>query len=271
MVCETSILGSRDLDFGEDASRLTTRRNQRMRGRNLQLARPMRLLWRLVALPCAVLLLVAYSTQAGTVLQFAQVNAADTVTATESDGVTTLSTAGNPVMDGGPSSIAVTLTNFNGAPAPPIPVFETFIGVTSTGTATMSGGQIAQLFSGTIEFTVNPGPASASNPDFLTATFTNAVFLGTTNSASLTVSAPDLTLSSSMATFGTVTGMAIGFSGINSTPLGINNGSVASFTAQNSGTFSAAAVPEPSTLCLASFATAIGALAYGRKKMRNVA
>jgi hypothetical protein len=242
-----------------------------MRGRNLQLARPMRLVWRLVALPCAVLLLVAYSTQAGTVLQFAQVNAADTVTATESDGVTTLSTAGNSDMDGGPSSIAVTITNFNGVPASPSPVFETFIGVTSTGTATMSGGQIAQLFSGTIEFTVNPGPASASNPDFLTATFTNAVFLGTTNSASLTVSAPDLTLSSSMATFGTVTGMAIGFSGINSTPLGITDGSVASFTAQNSGTFSAAAVPEPSTLCLASFATAIGALAYGRKKMRNVA
>ena len=241
-----------------------------MRGRNLQFARPARLLWRLIALPCAPLLLLACSTQAGTVLQFAQVNSADTVTATASGGVTTLTTAGN--VDGGFLSIPVTLANFNGAPGAPIPVFETFIGVTSTGPATILGGEITQNFSGTIEFTVSPGPASSTNPDFLTATFTNAVFSGTTNSASLTVSAPDLTLSSSMATFGTVTGMAIGFSGISPTPLSIDGGSVVSLTAQNSGTFSAAAAaPEPSTLCLASFAIAIGAFAYGRKKMRNEA
>jgi hypothetical protein len=240
-----------------------------MRSRNLQLARPARLLGRLVVLPSAAMLLLACSTQAGTVLQFAQVTATDTITATEAGGVTTLSTAGNPPSNGGPLSIAVTLTNFNGAPAPPIPVFETFVGVTSTDAATTSGGVITQHFSGTIEFTLNPGPASATNPDFLTATFTNAVFSGLTNSASLNISTPDLTLSSSLATFGPDTGMSIGFSGI-APPLSITNGSVASFTAQNSGTFSAA-VPEPSTLGLASFALAIGTLAYGRKKMRNEA
>ena len=43
----------------------------------------------------ATFLLLTSSTQAGTVLQFAQVNAADTVTATDTAGVTTLSTAGN--------------------------------------------------------------------------------------------------------------------------------------------------------------------------------
>jgi hypothetical protein len=222
-----------------------------------------RFLGRSFALPCAALLLLTSSTEAGTVLQFAQVNASDDVTATQSGGVTTLSTANN--VDGALVSIPVVVSNFNGAPFPPAPVFETFVGVTSTGTATSAGGTISQLFSGVIMFTSGTG---GTGTDFLTATFTNAVFSGSANAASLNVSAPNLTFASDLATFGAVTGMSLSFSGI--TPaLGITGNSVASFTAQNSGTFSATNVPEPGTLCLASVALVCGTLAFGRKKMQN--
>jgi hypothetical protein len=225
------------------------------------LARFMR---RSFALACVTLLLMTSSTKASTVLQFAQVLATDSVIATESGGVTTLSTTGN--ADGAGLSIPVVVSNFNGVPEPPgFILFETFVGVASTGTATSSGGTISQNFSGTIEFTTGPG---GTGIDFLTAKFTNAVFSGSGNSASLNATAPNVTFTSSVASFGPDTGMSVAFSGI-TPPLGIAGGSVASFTAQNSGTFSAV-VPEPSSLCLASFAAVIGTLAaYGKKRMKN--
>jgi hypothetical protein len=226
------------------------------------LARFMR---RSFALACVTSLLMTSSTKAATVLQFSQVLSTDSVTATASGGVTTLSTAGN--ADGGGLSIPLVVGNFNGAPFPPgIPVFETFVGVTSTGTATSSGGTISQTFSGTIEYTSAPGGLGGN---FLTARFTNAIFQGNGNSASLTATAPNITFTSSMAAFGPDTGMALGFTGITPT-VGITGGSISSFTAQNAGTFSATIVPEPSALCLASFAAVIGTLAaYGKKRMKN--
>jgi hypothetical protein len=226
-----------------------------------------RFLRRFFALACATLFLVTSSTKAGTVLQFSQVNAGDNVTASESGGVTTLSTAGN--ADGGGTSIPVAVSNFDGAPFPPgILVFETFVGVTSTGAATSSGGTISQLFSGQIVFSEGL-PPGINPPILLVATFANAVFSGSANAASLNISAPNLTLSSDLATFPPITGMAIGFSGIGA--LGITDGSVANFTmAQNAGTFSAAAVPEPSALFLGSLAVVIGTItAYGRKRMKH--
>jgi hypothetical protein len=226
------------------------------------LARFMR---RSFALACVTSLLMTSSAKASTVLQFAQVLATDSVTATESGGVTTLSTTGN--ADGALVSIPVVVSNFNGSPFNPLtPVFETFVGVTSTGTATTSGGTISQTFSGTIEFTSLPGGAGL---DYLTAKFTNAIFAGSGNSASLTTTAPNVTFTSGLAAFGSDTGMALGFTGVTPT-VGITDGSVASFKAQNAGTFSATIVPEPSALCLASFAAVIGTLAaYGKKRMKN--
>jgi len=222
------------------------------------LARFMR---RSFALACVTSLLMTSSTKATTVLQFAQVLATDSVTATESGGVTTLTTSS--LTDG---SIAVVVSNFNGVPEPPgFALFETFVGVTSTGTATSAGGTISQNFSGTIEFTSGPG---GTGLNFLTAKFTNAVFSGNGNSASLNATAPNVTFTSSQASFGPDTGMSVAFSGI-TPPLSTTGGSVSSFTAQNSGTFSAV-VPEPSALCLASFAAVIGTLAaYGKKRMKN--
>jgi hypothetical protein len=220
------------------------------------------------ALACATLFLLTSTTQAGTVLQFSQVNAGDIVTASESGGVTTLSTAGN--ADGGGTAIPVAVSNFDGAPFPPgIPVFETFVGVTSTGAATSSGGTISQLFSGQIVFSEGTPPGIVA-PILLTATFTDAVFTsGGPNAATLAVSAPNLTLTSDLATFPSITGMALGFTNV-SPPLGITDGSIASFTAQNAGTFSATAIPEPSALCLGSLAVGFGALgAYGRKRMKK--
>jgi hypothetical protein len=240
-----------------------------MRTRIDRLARSVPFFRRFVALPSTTLLLLTCSVQAGTVLQFAQVNAGNFVTATESGGVTTLSTANNPLPDGGPLSIIVSVTNFNGAPFPPIPVFETFVNVVSTDAATSSGGTITQHFAGEIDFTVGPGPAGGSNLAYLMATFTDAVFSGSTNSASLNISVPHLIFGSNMAPFGPDTGMSIAFTGIGP-QLGMTDGSVASFTAQNAGTFSSTqGVPEPGTLCLASSAIVVGTLAYGRKRMKN--
>jgi hypothetical protein len=219
---------------------------------------------------CATLCLMTSSTQAGsTVLQFSQLNSIpptpDLITASESGGVTTLSTAGN--ADGAGVSIPVVVTNFNGIPEPPgFVLFETFVGLTSTGAATTSGGTITQNYSGTVEFTQLPGGLGAN---YLTATFTNAVLSGSGNSASLNATAPNLIFTSGLASFGTDTGLSIGLTLINGAPLSISGGSIASFTATNAGTLSASAVPEPGALCLASYAAVIGALsACGRKRIK---
>jgi hypothetical protein len=236
-----------------------------MSTRHYGLAVIARFLRRPFAFACATLLLLTSSAQAVTVLQFSDVNAVDSITATNSGGGTTLLTTGN--ADGNFVSIPVVVSNFNGVPQPPGSIlFETFVGVHSTSGASLSGGTITQDFSGTIEFSSLPGGAGVN---FLTATFTNAVFSGSGNSASLDATAPNLTFTSTLATFGPNTGMAIGFSDV-SPPLGISGGSVASFAAQNAGTFSAtAAVPEPSAICLASFAVVIGTIAFGKKRMKN--
>jgi hypothetical protein len=234
-----------------------------MNTRHQGLAVLARFMRRCFALACVTSLLMTSSTKASTVLQFAQVLATDSVTATESGGVTTLTTSS--LTDG---SIPVVVSNFNGKPFPPgIPVFETFVGVTSTGAATTSGGTISQTFSGTVEFTSGPGGTGAL--DYLTAKFTNAIFSGSGNSASLNATAPNVTFTSNQAAFGSDTGMSLAFTGV-TPPLGITGGSISSFTAQNAGTFSATIVPEPSALCLASFAAVIGTLAaYGKKRMKN--
>jgi len=226
---------------------------------------PARFLRRALASATAMLLLGISSANAGTVLIFAQYNSADVVTATTNavTHVTTLSTAGNP--DGIGGSIPVYISSYDGTTYfPPLLAYETFVGVHSTGAATSSGGTISQTYAGEVEFLNATGTV-----DYLTATFTNAVFSGSGFSASLNATAPNLTFSSNVSTFGPNTGMSIAFSGI-SPGLSETGGVLRGFTAQNAGDFSTSAIPEPSTLCLSAIAVIAGAaVARSRKKMKD--
>jgi len=216
---------------------------------------------------CGVLILFCSAAQAGsTVIQFSQTNPADIVTATDTAGVTTLSTAGN--ADGAGLSIAVTISNFLGVPGLAIPAFETFVGVTSTAAAVSVSGQVFQSFTGTIEVTSGPGGLGTN---FLTATFTDtsaAGVLGGTlggTQAQLTATGPpqSLLLTSDFATLTAPTSMTMGFSNV-TPPFGIAaDGSIASFTAQNTGTFGATItpIPEPATLGMGCMALAFVSLA----------
>jgi hypothetical protein len=210
------------------------------------------------------------TTKAGTVLQFAQSNPTDVITATnDGAGTTTYSTAGN--ADGGLTSVPVLASNYLGVPFPlGLPMFETFVGVTSSGAATTAMGSVMQNVSGTVEFTSLPGGAGAL---YLSASFGPAgLFSGGAGggSGSINASVPtDNVVFTVPAMNFQNAALSLSFSGI--TPVvGIAAGSVASFTGQNSGTFSAvtASIPEPSTFCLAGFAVVGVGLAYGRKKMK---
>jgi len=240
-----------------------------------QLAFSARFLRRSFALACAALLLLLLGSSANassmTVLQFGQTNPFDIITATDNGVTTTLSTAGN--VDGGGVSVPVTITNFLGTPGLAIPAFETFVNVMSTGPAT---GSVSQPFSGTIEFTSAPGGAGIN---FLTATFgpaggSSPTLAGTSGglTANLTASDPPQSLAlSTDPIFTTIlsppSSMNIAIGNI-TPPLGTSGSTIAGFTAQNSGTFSASAtvIPEPGTLCLASFAVVFGVLVYRKKR-----
>jgi hypothetical protein len=245
-----------------------------MSTRHCRLVKTGRFARRVLAFACAASLLLGSSANAGstTVLAFSQQNPLDVITATESGGVTTLSTAGN--ADGAGVSIPVSISNYLGVPQFPFPIlaFETFVDVHSVGGLT---GSISQNFVGTVEFTVNPGVAGPGNPAFLIATFSgpSGTFSGSPGGGSATLSASEPT---DTVTF-TVPGMAfangavgLAFSGITVPPgLSTSGGSVASFTAQGAGTFSANVIPEPSALSLASIAVVVGTLTYGRKRVKK--
>jgi hypothetical protein len=227
-----------------------------------------------IAMSCA-----AGRAQAGsiTVLQFGQANPNDVVTATESAGMTSLSTAGN--TDGSNVSIPVLITNFLGTPVVSIPAFETFVGVHSVGADTVAGGQVFQSFVGTIVFSSLPGGLGS---DFLTATFTNPSLAGVTSGtlggaqAQLSAAGPpqSLVLMSSFepAGFANPTSMTLGFSNVSPALADMSaDHSIHSFTAQNAGTFSASVVPEPSSIVLGGLA-ALGmaplAIRRQRRKVR---
>jgi len=200
----------------------------------------------LIALSC-----VAGRVQAGTVLQFGQANPNDVVTATLSGGVTTLSTTGN--AGGADVSIPVLITNFLGAPVVAIPAFETFVDVHSVGSTTLAGGQLIQGFVGTIIFSSLPGGLGSN---YLTASFVSVGLPGVASGtlggsqAQLSATGPlqSLVLSSDFGLdgFTNPTSMTLGFSNVGPF-LKDSGGSIGSFTAQNAGTFSAAAIPEPTS------------------------
>jgi hypothetical protein len=228
--------------------------NHPMRDARLSLPLFARRAGRLFAFACCACVLLNSSTNAGTVLQFGQINPHDVVTATDVAGVTTLSTAGNP--DGGGVSIPVTITNFLGVPGVDIPAFETYVGVTSVGAAVPFLGLDIQPYAGTIEFTSLPGGAGAV---FLSATFSTVgvhtnTLTGNDGGNAATLSATDppasLVLTSSFALLGPATSMGLGYSNVAPVLSIAADGSIASFTAQNAGTFSATIIPEPTSFAL---------------------
>jgi hypothetical protein len=182
----------------------------------------------------------------------------------------------------------VTITNIGGIVLPPalaIPAFETFTNVMSTAAATSSGGTISQMFRGTIAYTSGPG---GTGINYLTATFQpGATLTGLAGggSASLIASDPPTTnvvytssdprVLAALASLGAnpLENFSISFSGIAQPPgFSIAGGTIASFTAQNSGTFSATSVvPEPSGIVMAGTAmlAGLGCFSWRRRQPKQ--
>jgi hypothetical protein len=224
---------------------------------------------------CFALVLWNSAVQAGsvTVLQFDQTNPADSVTATQVAGVTTLSTGGN--SDGGNLSIPVTIVNFLGTPGLNIPAFETYVNFVSSGPASTPLPNLnVQAFTGIIEIT---GGIGGTGPNFLTIAFTDpahpAFLAGLTggDQVSLNVNSPpqSVVFTSDFAKLGAPLSVTLGFSNV--TPkVSLTNSSFSSFKGQNTGTFGAALVPEPasiSMMCLGLVSVAMGA-GYARRHRR---
>jgi hypothetical protein len=219
---------------------------------------------RLAAL--AMLILLTSSAKADTVLQFTQSNPTDTLSAIQSGSSTRLSTAGN--ADGAGVSIPVTIANYNGTPGVNIPAFETFENVKSVGSAVSFAGFVEQEFSGTIVFSVAPGGAGGS---YLIATFTDATLFGSGSTLTLQTGT-DSTVSYSYTAPGFISslykpGFSLSFSNVGP-PVSTTDGTLSSFTAQQTGTFSATAIPEPSSLVLSSFPLVVGLLAFVKRMKR---
>lgn len=231
--------------------------------------------FRALALVSLASLAMATSSSAVTILQFGQTNPNDVVTATAAGATTTLTT--NSTL--APGSIPVQITNIGGTPlGTPLPAFETFIGVTSTGTATTTTGTIEQLFSGTIAITSLPG---GTGGNFLTATFTNATLFGLAGggSASLVGSRPpqNVTFTSNFAPIipliagNPPENFSISFSNI-IPGLTMTGSTIAGFTAQNAGTFATGTatnvIPEPSGIVMAGTAmlASLGCFGWRRRQ-----
>jgi len=244
--------------------------------------------FRALALASLASLAMATPGSAVTILQYTQVNPNDVKTVTAAGGVTTINTTGV----GG--SIPVNIGNIGGIPLTIAPgpnqifqAFETYTGVVSTNAATLVGDQISQTFSGRISFTAAPG---GSGFNYLTINFVGALLTGTQGDGSATFRASDPPLTevvftsddarvnAAFAALGPAAlrleNFAVGFSGIPQPP-GFNitgtgtNATIAGFTAQNAGTFSATAVvPEPSGLAMAGTAmlASLGFIGWRRRQ-----
>jgi len=211
-------------------------------------------------------LALATSASAATILQFKQTSSVppDQVTATNTGtpNGTTVLTTGSALVPGG---IPVDLTI---GPAT-ISANEFFVapGLTSSppGSATLVGTTVTQDgYSGTIQFI---GTGVNAGVNILTATFTGGTLSGALNGASagLNASAP-----TNNVVFTSAFAPVIALMGGNNVPGGFNisfsnipaltisNNSIASFTAQNSGTFSTSVIPEPTSIVMAGMSVVAG-------------
>jgi hypothetical protein len=176
---------------------------------------------------------------AGTILVFGQNGTANTIVGTASGGTSTTITATN---------VSISISAIDAALATPLNAFFN-LNATSIGAAvTCFGGNICQEYSGS--FSVYSG-SGQTGTNYLTGTFTDATF-GSGTSLTMSVANPpnSLTFTSSVITnLGIPRGFSLSFTNV-SPPVGLSGSTLASFTSNVSGNFSAAAVPEPASLML---------------------
>jgi len=221
-------------------------------------------------------LALATSASAATILQFKQTSSVppDQVTATNTGtpNGTTVLTTGSALVPGG---IPVDLTI---GPAT-ISANEFFVapGLTSgVGGATLSGTTVSQDgYSGTIQFI---GTGVNAGVNILTATFSGGTLSGALNGASagLNASAPtnNVVFTSAFAPVIALMGGnnvpgAFNISFSNIPALTISNNSIASFTAQNSGTFSTQVIPEPTSIVMAGMSVVAGLGFHGLRRLSS--
>jgi PEP-CTERM motif len=213
----------------------------------------------------AALLLVAALPSPGyaeSILLFGGSPGAITAVGDATTGVTTIDSAGG--------STGVTITSIGGV-SETISAFLN-LAATSSGTAADNGGVIQQNFNGTFAITQN---ANGTGINYLSGSFSGLTFgFGGGSVATLTASDPPSTVTftssfSPSLPLDTPRGASFTFSNV-SPALGIvgtdSHETIASFTAQGSGTFSAA-VPEPSSLTLAGIGV-LGLVGIGLRQRK---
>jgi hypothetical protein len=249
-----------------------------------------------VAIACLASLALASSASAVTIVQFSQQTSTDFVRATVSGTTTTLNTVG----PGGSPSIPIVLSVLGTAvipPGTPPPTgFETFSGFAAQPNATspapiVAGGLTSPngLTGYTGVITLSTG-VNGTGAIFLQAIFSNGTFAGNSGASSGGLSAsnppnnvtfftqnpfviaalgfppaPSLTFSDDAAA------LALAFSNI-LPPLSITGNLVNGATFQNTGTFSATPIPEPTSVVMASVSVlaGLGYFGWSRRKASQV-
>jgi hypothetical protein len=192
----------------------------------------------LLATTLAAAAFLTSQANAATILSFSEAVSGDQIAGLAAGGVTTLVGSGN-----------VTITQIIGN-VPTINPAIISLHATSTGTATTSGTDIRQTYSGSFSIT-------AGSANYLSGTFSDAVFGSGTSltlSASNATAGETVTFTSSVipaAELGNPRGLSLSFVDI-SPAASISGGTLASFVGTLTGNFSAnaAAVPEPAALGL---------------------
>jgi hypothetical protein len=228
---------------------------------------------RLLALPAMALLLLtvqAMPVHPDSILNFGLSNAGSiTAVANTGTGVTTLSTTGG--------AQAVTIDFIQGGSAP----ISAYLNLTATSSGqavfALPSGDPTQIFNGSFSITQN---ANGTGTNYLTGTFTNMLFdafvSGSGEAASLKASDPTASISyTSDVITSLIPPSALDFSFTNVTPglsiVGpLGKWTIGSFTASGSGTFSASATPEPSSLAIAGL-SALGLIGYGVRRRKTQA
>jgi hypothetical protein len=195
----------------------------------------------------------AQPASATTILIFGQNGGANTVTSTDTAGTTTISG----------TDVAVTLTAIENG----IIGTQAFLdfSFTSSGTATLSSGEITQSFGGTFSIC---STASGCATNYLTGTFSDQAS-GSNGGAQLTLGASTpgdtVTFTSGVITsLGLDRSLSFAFTNLSS-PLSIVGNSINSFTASAAGNMSAnigSQVPEPFSMVLVGS----GLLLAGRRR-----